>query len=308
MVKECRKMGTYCGKESGERLPEQQRNWPKSYLLLLKMSLGSREQDEWYSETVKLIRTWDKPTSIYWRKERWAAFLHPCDDLRVHYLVLRRDGSSKHALNLFDMLNADFYDLNNPIAALISTFKLWYGKTAAAEAEAEDTETALKGIVATLLKYVEVIAVCVSSLYLFVEGVLAANRRDLEGLILAHLLKGELYRFLEDLVCTVQEPVLRRDHWKLDEFNSSAELVSREAEELIVTFATSESVFEKVRLMEELDTQQKRTSQQASPCDSGEDCGTAAVWGGTRLRACCLSGSQQRAEPALQRSPSPEHD
>ena len=205
-------MGTYCVRGSGaaDLQPRPIRSWSKIFRKHLVGSLKQHEEDLWYIETLRIAGTWPAAQdSAYFKADRWTDFLVlNTTSPYLRYQVGEKNESQMNLRNLFDMLNADFLDQKNPIAALISGFLTMFMKQYAASlAEVTEVERAYDGLVtvcAVILKFVGVMATTTTAFYSNIGIVLQQRRQDLEGLLLALIIKADLFRLVIGLATTVQ--------------------------------------------------------------------------------------------------------
>lgn len=205
-------MGTYCVRGSGatDLQPRLARSWSKIFRKHLASSLKQHEEDLWYLETWRIADSWPaEQDAAYVKAERWADFLllSPLSPY-LKYQVGEKNESQTNLRNLFDMLNADFLDQKNPIAALISGFLTMFMKQYAASlAQVRDAEVAyghLVSISTVILKFVGVLATTATAFYTNVALILQQRRQDLEGLLLALIVRSDVFRLVTGLAVAVQ--------------------------------------------------------------------------------------------------------
>ena len=198
------------GSGAADLPPRPTRSWGKIFRKHLASSLKQHEDDLWYLETWRIAGTWPAEQDLaYVKADRWADFLQlsPLSPY-LKYQVGEKSESQTNLRNLFDMLNADFLDQKNPIAALISGFLTMFMKQYAASlAQDTDAEAAYGDLVKVstlVLKFVVVLVTTASAFYTNVAIILQQRRQDLEGLLLALIVRADLYRLVTSLALCVQ--------------------------------------------------------------------------------------------------------
>ena len=263
-------------------LPKRVKTWVKTFRKHLTATLKAHEHELWYQVVSSLVSQWScLQDSNYTRADRWRDFLM----LNTHspylsYKVGVKNESQMNLSNMFDLLDADFHDQRNPIASLISTFVTMYIKEFSEAVEqtvkSRDVEQAANQLIplsTLILKFRAVLASTTIVLYSTISIPLSQHMRDLEDLILAHILKGGFNRMIEGLAIAVKQPAierlqaLRRTNPTLEELkvnseyvNPAIEVATQEAKGCLSAFSSVENIHERRRLLQQVSDNLSKTT------------------------------------------------
>lgn len=260
-------MGANCHTKPDPTPTLPKRYWKRTFLTLLEQSADFKDQDSWLQPLYVLVKQWVDPTNSFTHSftqaARWVTINRlPPGSLQLCYLVDYNDISISNYVNLFDMLDKDFHQSTHPITALLVCFSeqflSHYQSQATSILSAKQPSRAITCVskaATSILSFAKVLEYTVVNLYTEIEHVLLAQQVHLFALLLACLVSGKVLRLLEDLAALAQATNIRR----LQQLSSrrlscplagcASEEACREAEDLLVTAAGSENLYEKLSLL-----------------------------------------------------------
>ena len=230
-----------------------------------------RKGSPWLTGVRQLGDGWSRDTTEYTKEERWEWVGSLAEDsVQAKYLPNKRNDSQAYLVNVFDMLQIDFRDQDNPIGAILATFHNEYAQLVAPSLKAvldgkkaDQATYILTKEASELLQFTRMLKDTVVNLYTPIEDLLKSHVEELVGLLLSLVVADTLYRLLEDLEVLAQDSTIRRVRlWSerklsfqemnvpLEEYSTAVELSCREVDQLLRELTTTENVYEKLLLLQ----------------------------------------------------------
>ena len=247
------------------------KSWCKTYKKYLISTLHAHESDLWFIETLSIVSTWQyTQDEDYLRADRWEDFLQlDLESPYLQYQVGPKFQSEQTPRNLFDLLDNDFYNNKNPIGVLLETFTTIYLKQfmrdieeCVSEKNKDEADFWLLSLSILITKLDQVLAFTTLKVYSPIYSLLQSHRVDLEGLLLVHLVQGDLYHLIEDLASVSQAVAISRlqdltnqdlgqEHDFLTQYFISPpiELACDKIKDLLILFSANENFYERRTLL-----------------------------------------------------------